>query len=315
MKRKTAFAPATIGNVGVGFDVLGFAVDTIGDTVTVTRTENAGQIEIEKITWALQLEIPPEIPMDPLLNTATVGLFAFIEDLGLKCGFRVSVKKGIPLGSGMGGSAASAVAAIVAANATLAKPLPRAALMKYALLGEAAASGGIHADNVAPSLLGGLTLVRSVEPLDVISIPFPRNILSVLVHPDLKINTREARGVLNPSVALKDMVKQSGNLAAFVSGCHSQSTELIGRSLQDLIIEPQRKHLIAGFDDVKRVAMEKGALGCSISGSGPTVFAWADNPKKAKAVKTAMVKAFEQAGAGPVRAWTSKPNKKGAVVR
>lgn len=319
MKKKTAFAPATIGNVGVGFDVLGFAVDAIGDTVTVSRTENSGRIEIEKITWSMNFgnpgEIPPELPMDPLRNTATVGLFAFIEDRGLKCGFRVSVKKGIPLGSGMGGSAASAVAAIMAANATLAKPLPKADLMKYALLGEAAASGGIHADNVAPCLLGGLTLIRSAEPLDVIPLPFPPNVLSVLVHPNLKINTRDARGVLSSTVTLKEMVRQSGNLAAFVSGCHEKSMKLIGRSLQDLIIEPQRKHLIAGFDEVKRVAMKKGALGCSISGSGPTVFAWAPNPKTAKAIKAAMVKAFEEAGVGPVHAWIAKPNKKGACLK
>jgi len=196
----------------------------------------------------------------------------------------------------MGGSASSAVAAIVAANALLDQPLSKEQLFHYAMLGEQVASGGLHGDNIAPSLFGGLTLCRSIHPMDLISIPVPSSVLCVLVHPDLEVSTKESRGKLKKEIALKDHVSQSAALGGFIAGCFKNDLELIQRSFVDGLIEPQRASQIKGFTEAKAGAMTAGALGCSISGSGPSVFAWADSADQAQAIREAMVKAFEAKG-------------------
>ena len=296
MKTKAvAFAPASCANVAVGFDLLGFSVDVAGDKVTVERTTE------KEITIAGVQGVVTKIPTDPAKNTATAGLVQLREDLGLDFGFRVSIEKGIPLGSGMGGSAASAVGAIVAANALLPKPLPIEDLVPYALIGEAQASGSYHADNVAPSLFGGMTLARvrkseAVPKVEVTKIPVPAQIHCVLVNPQLSVETKTARGILKPDVSLKAHIEQSANLAGFLAGCYSGDVRLIGRSLADVLIEPQRAHLIPGFAKVKEAALAHGALGCSISGAGPSVFAWADSTGAASEIKAAMLQAFKSAG-------------------
>lgn len=306
----TAFAPATVGNVAVGFDVLGFSVGTVGDRVTVTRIPEAGRVVI---TPAKDYTIPS----DPAKNTATVGLLQLCADLRLDFGFQVDIQKGIPIGSGMGGSAASAVAAAVAANAVLDEPLPREKLIKYALIGESIASGSMHADNVAPCLYGGLTLALETgvgETPTIVQVPVPADIICVLVHPAICVETREARAVLKPEISLKSHVQQSALLAGFLAGCYSSNVSLIGKSLSDILIEPQRAHLIPGFNAVKTAALESGALGCSISGAGPSVFAWTSSRSVAESVRTAMVNEFMKANHHSVEAWISPVSPKGAYL-
>lgn len=312
----TAFAPATVSNVAVGFDILGFAVEQVGDRVTVSKTDEpsvtVGEVEWGDTVGAAQAHA--DLPSDPARNTATVGLLALREDLQLPFGFRVSIRKGIALGSGMGGSAASAVGGVVAANALLERPLDAAALLRYALLGEEAASGAVHADNVAPCLFGGLTLVTSVSPPRCVRLPVPRGILAVLVHPRVRVDTRTARGLLRPDVPLADHVRQSASLAGFVAGCYTDDLGLVSESFRDLVIEPQRAPLIPAFAQVKAAALAAGALGASISGSGPTVFAWVNTPEVAERVRAAMARAFKEHGALDTDSWVSPVSTQGARI-
>jgi homoserine kinase len=305
--RLGAFAPASVANVAVGFDLLGFALDVAGDTVYVERTPE------RTVTIAGITGLVTALPSDVRHNTATAGLERLIHDHDLDFGFRVTIEKGIPLGSGMGGSAASAVAAIVAANEFLERPLSRLELLPYALVGEAVASGSYHADNIAPSLLGGLTLatVSAKAEVDVVSIPVPSEVFCVLVHPHLEVATKAARGILKPEIKLKDHVRQSGHLAGFIAGCFTSDLELIRRSLTDYVIEPQRAHLIPGFAAVKDAALAHGALGCSISGAGPSVFAWAPDRKSGERMKDAMIQAFTSAGVA-TDAWVAPLSRAGA---
>lgn len=309
----TAFAPATVANVAVGFDILGFAVEHVGDRVTVSKTV-APSVSINRITGADGTPADPDIPSDPARNTATVGLMALREDLKLDFGFEVSIDKGIALGSGMGGSAASAVAGVVAANALLERPLEAESLLPYALLGEQAASAAIHPDNVAPCLLGGLTLVTSLSPLRYVRIPVPEGILTVLAHPHTRIDTRHARRLLRAEVPMSDHVRQSASLAGFVAGCYTNDYELIGDCFRDRIVEPQRAALIPGFASVKAAAVGAGALGASISGSGPAVFAWVVGADAAERVRDSMVRAFLENGAAEADSWVSPVSAHGARV-
>ena len=285
--KATAFAPASVGNVGVGFDVLGHAVDAAGDTVSVRRIE-------EPVVRIGSIEgLAGGFPTDPAANTATVGLMEMRSFLDLPFGFEVDVVKGIPLGSGMGGSAASAVASVVAANALLDRPLKMRELFPMALAGEAVASGSAHPDNVAPSLFGGMVLAAG-DPADptLVQVPVPEGVRCVLVHPHLKVATRDARSVLKDAYPLADVVAQTAHLAGFIAGCYSSDLAVIAACLDDRLIEPQRRALIPGFDAVKAAALSAGALGCSISGGGPSVFAWCDSEATGHRVGKAMVAAF-----------------------
>lgn len=294
MTSGTCFAPATVANVAVGFDIMGFSFPSVGDKITLTRTE-ATEVVIDDI-FSLGPLVPlkecKSLPRDAQKNCATAGLLQLLQDLKPGFGFSVKIGKGIPLGSGMGGSAASAVGAIVAANAFLAEPLPKETLLKYALLGEAVASGARHPDNVTPCLYGGLTLIRSTEPLDVVVIPVPSSLYCALVHPHAVVETRKARGILRPEISLGDFVRQSSNLAGFIAGCFHNDIELIRRSMVDILIEPQRAPLFPAFIAAKSRAMQEGALGCSFSGSGPSIFAWAESKPAAENVRKAIVEAL-----------------------
>lgn len=307
-----AFAPATVANVAVGFDILGFAIDGVGDTV-IAEIQDERTVTLREISGTSTQPLKDPLPKDPMLNTATVGVLQMIDELGLDHGFKLSIQKGIPLGSGMGGSAASAVAGVVAANALLKKPLSKEELFRYALVGESIASGAAHGDNIAPCLFGGMTLVRAIQPADIVPIPVPESILCVLVHPQTRLDTRESRAILRPQMALSDHVKQSSNLAGFISGCYRADFDLIGRSLSDVLIEPQRARLIRGFPQAKKAAMDLGALGFSISGSGPSIFAWAKSPDQAKAIQDAVVRAIELTGV-KADAWISPISPQGARV-
>ncbi len=283
----SAFAPASVGNVGVGFDILGHSIEGAGDTVTVRRTPT-NSIRVMAIRGTLT-----ELPLETENNTAARALRAMREDLNLDYGYDIEIEKGIALGSGMGGSAASATAAVVAANALLETPLPREALYRYALEGEAAASGSYHGDNVGPQLLGGLVLATQ-ESLT--AIPTPDNLYCALVHPHFVLETRKAREALAGHYALKEFVGQSESLALLLTGCFKSDVSLIQRGLNDVLIEPRRSPLIPGFAKVKQAALAHGALGASISGAGPSVFAWCIGKEIADTTAKHMQKAFLEAG-------------------
>jgi homoserine kinase len=276
----TAFGPATVANVAAGFDVLGFALSAVGDRVTVTRDDGDPVVRVTAISGVV-----PDLPHDATKNTAAVALAALIAARRLDHGFSIELHKGIPLGSGMGGSAASAVAAVVAAQALVDTPLDEAELLACALAGEAVASGAPHADNAAPCLHGGLTVVVSHEPPLVVPLPVPERIVCVLVHPHLRIDTRDARAALPREVSLGDHVAQSMHLAGFVCACFRSDLALLRRSMVDLIAEPARSHLIPGYAEARAAALEHGAIGCSIAGSGPSVFAWVEGEPSARAVE------------------------------
>lgn len=313
MRSATAFAPATVSNVAVGFDILGFAFGAAGDEVTVTAAAH-GAVRVVSVADTTGTLPEGAIPLDAARNTATVGLIKLLEDLRPGFGFDVSVRKGIALGSGMGGSAASAVAALVAANSLLERPLAKESLLAYALAAERVACGAAHPDNAAPSLFGGLTLIVSADPLRCVRLPVPGGVLAVLVHPRVRLDTRDSRAVLRPDVSLADHVGQSANLAGFVAACFTDDLGLIKSSLHDLVIEPQRAALIPGFARVKAAALDAGAIGASISGSGPSVFAWVDSEAAAERARAAMVGAFESSGVAEVDSWVAPVSEEGARV-
>jgi homoserine kinase len=302
----TAFAPASVGNVGVGFDILGHSVAALGDRVRAIRRAEPG-VAIRSITGVIET-----LPLEAEKNTAGMSVLALCRELELPFGFELEIVKGIPLGSGLGGSAASAVAGVVAAAALVDEPLHKTELLKFAMQGEAVASGSVHVDNIAPSLYGGLVLTVGIDNPFVKQIPVPESIRCVLVHPHMVLPTREARAILSKTVPLADVIWQQANLAGFLAGCFSNDIALIRESLLDVVIEPQRQVLIPGFAAVKQAALAAGALGGSISGAGPTVFAWVDEAD-AERVKAAMVQAFAQHGLA-TDAWTSAIDRAGARV-
>jgi homoserine kinase len=302
----TAFAPASIGNVAVGFDVLGHSFQTIGDRVTARRIATPG-VTIASITGTTV-----DLPKEPERNTAGMGVLSMVRELELDFGIELSIEKGIPLGSGLGGSAASAVAGVVAANALLARPLTQLELLKFAMKGEAVASGSVHVDNIAPSLFGGLVLTVGIDNPNVKQIPVPPGVRCVLVHPHMMLSTREARQILSRTIELSNVIWQSANLAGFLTGCFTGDLQLLRESLEDVIIEPQRQVLIPGFKDVKQGAMSNGAIGCSISGAGPTVFAWCEE-RDAQRIRDAMVAGFSAQGLAS-DAWISTLDAVGARI-
>lgn len=299
----TAFAPATCANVAVGFDILGFAIDTIGDTVTLTRRED-NKLMIEEIISR------ESIPLDPKKNIASIVVARMCQDLNLKLGFSIRIQKRIPLSSGMGGSAASAVAALVACNAFLNKALTNQQLLQYALLGEEATSGHKHADNAAPCLYGGFTLIHQMDTIEVISLPIPE-LICVIVHFHLQIATRQARKILKKQLPLKDYVIQSANLAVTIAALYQGNDALLQKALVDILIEPQRAHLVPEFYRIKNAALQAGALAVSFSGSGPSLFALAKSNELIVRVKNAMLEGLE-----PITSdfWISPISSKGAHV-
>ncbi len=304
--RATAFAPASVGNVAIGFDILGFAIGAIGDKVTVTRRDAPG-VEIRAISG-----VAVDISREARDNTAGRALIAMAEAVRPAFGFEVEIEKGIPLGSGLGGSAASAVGAVVAANALLEQPCSQLELLGFAMAGEAVASGGRHVDNIAPSLFGGLVLTVGIDHPRVKQIPVPAEIRAVVVHPHMFLATAKARAILKREVKLSDFVWQTANLAGFISGCYTSDLDMIRASLEDVVIEPQRQALIPGFQDVRRGALEAGALGCSISGAGPSMFAWT-TAATAPAVLAAMQREFARQDL-KTDAWSFELKNQGARV-
>jgi homoserine kinase len=285
----TASAPASIGNAGVGFDVLGLAFDAARDRVTAVR-EAAPGVRLGAVSGLVA-----DLPDSPATNTALAAAKALLDAAGADFGVRLSIDKGVPLSAGMGGSAASAVAAAAAVNALLPQPFATEDLLPFALEGERISSDPPPWDNVVAALFGGLVLVAREETGQVHRLPVPRGVVSLLFHPPVRTETRAARRILSAEVPMRSAVEHSRRLAAFVAGCATGDIDLIRAGLEDVLVEPQRAHLLPALAPVKAAALGAGALGCSFSGSGPSVFAWALEAD-AGAVAAAMAAAFAATG-------------------
>lgn len=279
-KEIRVFAPATVANVACGFDIFGFALEQPGDLV-VARLTDAPGVVLSKIEGA-------SLPLDPEKNTAGVSVIRLLEHLGTKQGLELELHKQMPLGSGLGSSAASSAGSLFAANALLGNPLSPIELIPFAMAAERMACGAAHADNVAPALLGGFVLIRSYRPLDIIPIPIKVDLHCTILHPRIEIKTEEARKILKKELSLSQLVAQTGNAAGLIAGLIQGDYALISRSLEDVVAEPIRSALIPEFYDMKEAAIKAGALGCSISGSGPSLFALSVTPAKAHAIGNAM---------------------------
>lgn len=290
-----AFAPATVANVACGFDIFGFAVDEPGDRVEIRKRDEPG-IVITDITGD-----GGRLPRDPYKNAVTGVMFRMLQDLNIKdFGLEVALHKNMPLGSGMGSSAASAVVGVYGLNELLGKPLSRKELLPYAIEGERIACGSAHADNVGPSLLGGFVVIRSYSPLDVFNVPIGADLFCTVVNPDIEVNTKDARYILRNEVSLKNAISQMGNVAGLITGLMQGDYDLISRSMVDVIIEPVRAILIPEFSKVKQAAIDSGALGCSISGAGPSMFALSKSEADAHRIGNAMKYAFQNADIGSI---------------
>jgi len=287
-----AFAPASVGNVAVGFDLMGHALIGPGDIVRVRRTAEPG-VKIAKVGGVV-----PDLPLDSERNTAGAALMAMCAGLESAQGFEVEIEKGIALGSGMGGSGASAAAAVFAANALLDDSLELEALLPFALAGEAAATGAACVDNVAPALAGGLVFVPPGEPRRIVRIRVPESLWCAVVRPELVIETRATRAALEEPWGLDAIVGQTARLAGVIAGCQAGDFDLLRRSLEDVLVEPRRAGLVPRFAEAKAAALGAGALGCSLSGSGPAVFAWCEGEAAAREVSEVLAAELGHDGVG-----------------
>jgi homoserine kinase len=299
------YAPATVANVGPGFDILGFAMEQPGDEILVEKTDHPQHEIIDRSGVGL--------PLDPGKNVSTVAIDAMLTRLGIRQNFRLTFLNKIAPGSGIGSSAASAAGAVYAANVLLGKPFTNAQLVPFAMKGEEAASGSAHADNVAPCLLGGFILVRSYEPLDIIPVPGPDQMFCSVVYPEISIATEDSRRILKTTVPLQKAIAQCGNVAGLVTGLITGNYRLISDSMHDVIAEPIRSFLIPEYDNVIRAALGSGSLGCSISGSGPSIFALSQHEETAKLAGKAMQQVFTAAEIGS-SVFISQVNKQGIQI-
>jgi homoserine kinase len=308
MESVTAFAPATVSNVACGFDVLGFALHEPGDEVTASFAPGS-EVRIADI-----IGDDGRLPRDASKNTAGVAAQTLLGRIGDRRGVALTIRKGLPLSSGLGGSAASAVAAAVAVDALVGARLPLAALMACAFEGERAGAGSAHGDNIAPAVYGGFVLVRVPNPPDVVRLPVPAGLTAVVVHPDLEIETARARALLGTDVPLADAIRQWANLGAFVDALHRGDFDLLSRALEDVIAEPRRAPLVPGLAAIKEAAVSAGALGCSLSGSGPSLFALCRGPETAARVAEAMRASVVEHIGGAPQAYVSAIAPRGARV-
>jgi homoserine kinase len=296
-----------VSNLGPGFDILGVALHTPGDFVIASRIKEPGLIFSVTTSDA-------DVPRNPKKNVAAYVTQRMLRELKPSFGVRMVLQKVMPIGSGLGSSAASAVAAALAVNELMPRPLKKADLLRFALEGELFACGSLHADNAAPSLLGGGCLIRSYDPVDVIPIPVDRSLVWIVVHPHVVVLTKKSRAILPQRIPLRSAVRQWGNVAGLVLGLAGGNHELIKRSVEDVVMEPLRAKLIPGFGDVKEAALRAGALGCSISGSGPSVFSIAPSMRAARLISAAMVKTFRRAAGVQSDVFISRTNQTGARV-
>jgi len=302
------FAPGSVSNVACGFDVLGFALDEPGDIVVAAPQPDMG------VTIAAIHGDGGRLPLDPRRNTASAAVIALLQRLETTRGVTLTIHKGLPLASGVGSSGASAVAAVVATNELLGRPAPMTMLLECAMAGEQAGCGAIHPDNVSPTLYGGFVLARSAQPPDIVRLPVPAGLACAVLHPRMEIETGAARTLLGDQVALKDATRQWANVGGLVAALYSNDLPLLSRSLVDVIAEPKRASLVPGFAEVKAAALSAGALGCSLSGSGPSIFALAASIEIAQAAGAAMQAAFDRASDAGADLWVCPVGRQGARV-
>lgn len=288
MNHIKVFTPATIANVSCGFDILGLCLDSVGDEMII-RTSDVSGVQITKIEGQ-------DLPFEADRNVAGVAVNALLKALNSNRGFEIEIYKKIKPGSGIGSSAASSAGAVVAVNELLGRPFSEQELTKFAMEGEKLASGTAHADNVAPVIFGGCTMVSSYNPLNIIKIDAPEDLYATVIHPQIEVKTADSRSVLKQNVSLKTVVKQMGNFGGLISGLYTKDYELIGKSLNDDIIEPNRSILIPAFDNVKEISKNKGALGSGISGSGPSIFALSKGKSIAENVAEGMAEVYNKIG-------------------
>jgi len=305
MKEIKIFCPATIANLSCGFDVLGLCLEAIGDEMIIRKSDVKG-IRITKIVGA-------DLPLETSKNVAGVAALAILDAIDYEFGFDIEIYKNIKAGSGIGSSAASAAGVVFGINELIGKPFTRKELVAFAMKGEAIASGSEHADNVAPAILGGITLVRSYTPLDIIKIESPSELYVTVIHPQIELKTSEMRAVLQPMITLKSAIVQWGNLGGLIAGFYTSDYELISRSLHDEIVEPLRGPFIPKFDLIKKVALENGALGSGISGSGPSIFALSKGIETANKIAKAMSVVYDEIEL-PYEIHVSKVNSEGVKV-
>jgi len=307
-KEIKVFAPASVANVSVGFDIIGFAIEHLGDDIIARRAKTNG-VTISKITGDGK-----KLPLEALKNTAGYAAIKFLESIG-ESGFpmEMEIHKKMPLKSGLGSSAASAVAGVMAANEIIGAGKSKDELLKFAVMGEELVDGAWHADNVAPSLFGNIVLIRDNKSLDLVHLPVPDDLYVLLIHPHQEIETKESRGVLSDHVSLVNHVQQNGNTAAFIVSLFNNDFALMRRSLQDIIVEPQRKHLIHGFDSIRKIAMDQDAIGFGISGAGPSMFCFCKNKEQAELVQGEIKKYFFELSK-ECDLFVSKINRRGAFV-
>ncbi|MFC6860139.1 homoserine kinase [Zunongwangia atlantica] len=286
MEEIKVFAPATVANLSCGFDVLGCCLDNVGDEMIIKKND-LNQLRITKMEGQ-------DLPMEVDQNVAGVAVKAMLEKLQSNEGFDIEIYKKIKAGSGIGSSAASSAGAVYAVNKLLDSPFSSAELLPFAMEGERLASGNAHADNVAPALLGGFTLVKSYEPLEVLSLPSPEELNVVILHPQIEVKTKDSRAIIKRNISLDKAVSQWGNLGALVSALYTNDYDLLGRSLKDDIVEPIRSILIPYFDEIKAISLESGALGFGISGSGPSVYAMCRGQQNAENVKASIAEFMEK---------------------
>ncbi|MBG6236520.1 homoserine kinase [Pedobacter sp. CAN_A7] len=302
------FAPATVANVVCGYDVLGFAVNAPGDEVVMTRKDAPGVL-ISKITGD-----DGRLPLDPNKNTVSASVQHYLEHIGRQdIGVTIELHKKMPIGSGLGSSSASTVAGLFAINNLMGNPLTNKELVPFAMKGEELACGYGHADNVAPALLGGFVLIRSYEPLDVISLPSPEGMYAAIVYPEVDVPTKDARQMIRTKVLLKEAVTQWGNVGGLVSGLFLKDYDLIGRSMVDVLVEPTRSILIPEFYKMRALAMENGAIGFGISGSGPSVFALTRDEATARNITNALQQLLKSININSL-AYVSPVNQAGPVI-
>lgn len=305
MKEIKIFSPATVANVSCGFDVLGFCLDTVGDEMVIKKTIEKG-IKITKIEGY-------DLPLETNKNVAGVAALALYNDANPDFGFAIEIYKKIKPGSGIGSSSASASGAVFALNELLGKPYNKTQLSNFAMKGEAVASGSEHADNIAPGIFGGFTLVKSNQPLQILELPTPSNLYVTVIHPQIEIKTADARNILPKSIPLKDAITQWSNVGSLVHALHTNDYHLLGESLQDVIVEPYRSKLIPHFNEIQKTALAKSALGSGISGSGPSIFALSEGLETAKQVEKAMQEVYAKTNI-EFYTFTSKINAEGIRV-
>lgn len=305
MKELKIFSPATVANVSCGFDVLGFCLDTIGDEMVIRKTLEKG-VKIIKIEGA-------NLPFEIKKNVAGVAALAIMNAANPDFGIEIEIYKNIKPGSGVGSSSASASGVVWAINELLGKPFNKQELTAFGMKGEAIASGAEHADNVAPGIFGGFTLVKQLSPLKVVQLPTPSQMYATIIHPQIEVKTSEARAILPKEVSLENAIKQWANVGSFISGLYDEDYELISESLVDSIVEPHRSKLIPHYDNVKQAMLSAGALGAGISGSGPSIFSLCKGEEIAKKVAEAVIEVYKDTGI-EYDVYVSKINSKGIKI-